>query len=403
VTADFGATWAASERLQLSDTLRFTRFRIPGAGEFGETSLFSTSATGVPNLFANCRPPFTAATCPQHIFNSPADVIAQSYASLLAQDHFSNQIEGRYELGKRLGARLGWRFEQRSIDNDLASTIAETFYPTNPARGDCAGKPLQPDGSCQVTVSANLVGETLIRRHSLLAGAWAMPVDQLRLNLDLEWGAANRTFTRIDPRRFDQVRGRAAYRPAKWLEFTAAGNRSDSSNPVTDVDYAQHHRAYSFTAAASHKQTFALELAYDYSSDRSHALICYVTTKSAPSSPACPGLTGYLQATSFYDESVHYGNVALKWKPVRRVTALVGYNLTDGDGSALLLNPLMPPGPTGFVYHRPTASLAIDVTHRVTWRAAWGYYGYDDRGAAGPTLPRDFTAQTGTVSLKYAF
>jgi hypothetical protein len=85
------------------------------------------------------------------------------------------------------------------------------------------------------------------------------------------------------------------------------------------------------------------------------------------------------------------------------VRALVGYNVSDGAGSALLLNPLAPAGPTGYIYQRPTASLALDVTNRVTWRAAWGYYGYDDRGPAGPTLPRDFTAQTGTVSLRYSF
>ena len=403
VTADFGATWAASERLQVSDTLRFARFHIPGVGDFSETSLFATSAVAVPNQFSGCRPPFTPATCPTHTGNSPADVIAQSFGSLLAQDHFTNQLDGRYEFGKHFGARLGWRFEQRSIDNNLASVIAETFYPTNPSRGDCAGHPVQPDGSCQVTISANSLGETLIHQNSLLAGAWAMPVDALRLNLDLEWGTADRTFTRIDPRRFDQVRGRASYRALKWLEFTAAANRGDSSNPVIDVDYAQHHRSYSFTATASRAQTFSLELAYDYASDRSHALICYVTTQATAASPTCPGLAGYLRATSFYDEAVHFGSFSMKWKPVKRVTALVGYNVSDGAGSALLLNPLAPPGPTGFIYHRPTASLAVDVTNRVTWRAAWGYYGYDDRGPSGPTLPRDFTAQTGTVSLRYAF
>ena len=403
VTADFGATWAASERLQFSDGVRFARFRIPGVGDFTETSLFATSAVAAPNPFSNCKPPFTPATCPTHTGNSPADVILQSYASLLAQDHFNNQLEGRYEFGKHFGARLGWRFEQRNIDNNLASILAETFYPTNPTRGDCAGHPIQPDGSCQVTVSANSIGETVIHQHSLLAGAWAMPVDAVRLNFDLEWGTADKTFTRIDPRRFDQLRGRASYRPLRWLELAASANRGDSSNPVTNVDYAQHHRNYSFTATASHAQSFALELAYDYSSDRSHALICYVTTQATASSPTCPGLTGYLRATSFYDENVRFGNVALKWKPVKRVTAAVGYNVTDGSGSALLLNSLMPPGPTGFIYHRPTASLAVDVTHRVSWRAAWGYYGYDDRGVAGPTLPRDFTAQTGTVSVKYAF
>jgi hypothetical protein len=403
VTADVGATWAASERLQLSDTLRFSRFRIPGVGDFNQTSLFAGSAIATPNLFSGCRPPFTPATCPQHTGNSPADVIAQSFASLLAQDLFTNQLEGRYEIGKHFGARLGWRFEQRDIDNNLASIAAETFDPFNATRGDCAGHPLQPDGTCQVTVNANSAGTTLIRQHSLLAGAWAMPVDAVRLNLDVEWGTADRTFTRIDPRRFDQLRGRAAWRMVKWLEVAAAANRGDSSNPVTNVDYAQHHRAYSFTATASRAQTFALQLAYDYTSDRSHALICYVSTQAPLSSPTCPGLAGYLRATSFYDERVHFGSFSLQWKPLRRVTALVGYNLSDGAGSALLLNPLAPPGPTGFVYHRPTASLAVGVTNRVTWRAAWGYYGYDDRGAPGPTLPRDFTAQTGTVSLRYAF
>ena len=405
VNGDLGLTWAAGEHLQFSDFAHYVRFRVPGVGDLTESSLFATTAVGTPNTFATCKPPFTAATCPAHIANSPPDLSQLVLGGFLAQTLASNQAEARYDISRRVGARVGYRYEQRDIAAGSVALANELFYPTLPNRLDCAGVKPQADGSCQVTTTTNLFGapiiSALIHQHSLLAGLWATPWQALRLNVDFEGSNADQTFSRIDPRRSTQIRARASYRPRPWAEFSATANRADTSNGELNIDAASHHRAWSVNAALSPRKSFTLQAGYNYVNDRSHDLICY-TTQTGTGLP-CPGNPGFLLVKSFYGESLHFGNVALRWKPVKRVTAAASYDISRSVGSALLLNALAVSGPVDSLWHRPSASLAFDVTHRLTWRGSWGYYGYDENGAIGPTLSRDFNTTVGTLSLRYAF
>ena len=42
---------------------------------------------------------------------------------------------------------------------------------------------------------------------------------------------------------------------------------------------------------------------------------------------------------------------------------------------------------------KPAAELAYDLSKAVTAKAAWNFYGYNEKGPSGPTVPRDFHRQ----------
>jgi len=123
-----------------------------------------------------------------------------------------------------------------------------------------------------------------------------------------------------------------------------------------------------------------------------------------PSTPAlCPTDLGLFAGTSFYDNASQFGSIDLRWQPEQRWTARVGYRLTHIDGDTLFLNPLMTFGTLRSNFHQPSASVVYAMGSGISWRAQWGYYGYGESAAAGPTLPRNFHANSGLIGLRYSF
>lgn len=91
-------------------------------------------------------------------------------------------------------------------------------------------------------------------------------------------------------------------------------------------------------------------------------------------------------------------------KPVKRVTINLGYAINSVTGNTLILNPNAPPGPLQFNYHKPYASLAVDLVKGLTWKTAWGFYEYDEKVQPGdPTGSRKFRGNLLTLSMGYAF
>jgi hypothetical protein len=92
------------------------------------------------------------------------------------------------------------------------------------------------------------------------------------------------------------------------------------------------------------------------------------------------------------------------FKPIPRVTANLGYNLTSTSGDTLILNPILTTlGPLAFNFHKPTASVDVDLAKGFAWRTAWNYYDYNEKSAPGSLAPRDFQSNSATLSLRYAF
>jgi hypothetical protein len=83
------------------------------------------------------------------------------------------------------------------------------------------------------------------------------------------------------------------------------------------------------------------------------------------------------------------------------VTAALGYTVTSTNGTALIINPNTPTGPQAYNYHLPTANLIVQLSKGLAYKTGWNFYDYNEKSAAGPTLPRDFRGNAFTMSLRY--
>ena len=171
-----------------------------------------------------------------------------------------------------------------------------------------------------------------------------------------------------------------------------------------------------------------------------------------PNSSA-PGTTQDVPLILNYQERTNTGFFVLTVRPVHRVTLNFGYEITstaghnrwllpggaDGNGELQVLSdvfgnsPPLPGNPTApcpaasipatggcafagpfadaplsqaLNWHKPYAGIAVDICKNVTFKGMYAYYDYNEKETAGLPIvnqPRDFHANTGTLSLRYAF
>lgn len=406
-SGDSGITWSITPDLRVSDTFDWRNFHVPGAESAFATALFAASLTTTPQTFSatSCPAPFTAATCPQHTPDSPPDVLNALAETFLGQDQKENLLQFEYDFSRHAGARIGYRYGQQEIIQNSFERNAELFFPNFANRNDCAQAPIAASGTCSVTTLASLFGDVPVHRHSALAGVWLrlMRADRLRLNFETEITSADRSYTRIDPRQSQLYKARAHYAPRSWMTFVTTLNWREHRNGAADVQGRGHDRSFSFSGTFTRSPRLAFEASYDYSNIFARGLICYISSALPAGTPLCATDAGLFQTTSFYDSTTHFGQARILWSPINRIRANFGYRITSVDGDTQFLNPLAPIGSLRFNYHQPLAALAIDVRKGLAWKGSWGYDDYNEKSAAGPTLPRSFHANLGTVSLRYSF
>lgn len=414
LAGDFATTVRVTDKFRIVDTFRYDAFRIPGTYSWVTANLFAANLLIAPNAFtpATCPPPFTAATCPQHVNGSAADLIVDNRSDFLRQDRKANTFMLEYDLSKRITAHVGYRFERREITQRVADTQIQTFFPGPTAalanRGACApaaSHPLNPDGTCTVAVPVADVGADFaeINGHTGLIGFSARPTNNFRVSADAEFLSADNAFFRVSPRHLQDYRIRANYQPESWVTLGAAVRILESRNTSFDIGGLGHNRSFGFNSTfAPPEAKWGLDLSYDYNDVFSQTNICFVATPNiaAPGTITCG--TPFLSGISTYSDLSHFASGSLVLKPWRRVTAGVGYAVTSTSGNTLILNPIAPTGPLSFNYHLPTASLAVELSKNLTYKAGWNYYDYNEKSDSGPTLPRDFRGNAFTLSLRYS-
>lgn len=402
---DFGVTIRITERLRLVDNFRYDNFRIPGGWNQTTDSFFGATLLTNPNTFslATCPPPFTAATCPKHTASSGPDVANDIENQFLRQEEKINTTELEYDFTRRITGYAGFRYERRDITDNIQDNQLQTFFPSLPNRGVCAGQPLV-GGVCTVLVPNvfPLIADfTEVNGYSALAGFSARPTNKLRFSFDTEQFYADNTFTRISPRHLQIYKGRVNFKPNNWMSFGGGVNIRENRNDTADVGNLQHNRRYAFNAViAPPEGNWGVDLSYDYNDIFSQTNICFVATPTPAGALSCGA--PFLSGLSVYKELSNIAGGSLYWKPVSRVNMGVGYTITSSTGSTLILNPNAPTGPLSFNYHLPLASVAIQLSRNLTYKTSWNYYDYNEKSNPGPTLPRDFRGNAFSLSLRYS-
>jgi hypothetical protein len=468
--ANWSGVYAVTDKLRILDEFRYDNWRIPGMWALDETNIFGTGyvdpATSLPlpgllqnqAVFntTNCPAPYSAVTCPQHAANSAADVITGLASSFLGQNLKSNTLELQYDFNRRVSAHIGYLYTNRTIAQFSDTNDSELIYfpgGAGSARGDCAvGAPtavdctLNADGSMTYTApgaTSPIRSLTTINENALLLGAVVRPIDALRITGDLEFGYNDNSYTRIDPRQVQSYKIHANYKPRPWAILDGAVEIHENRDNVTMVNNLEHDRSYSFSALLMANQRLSVDFGYNYWNVYTQSEICfnYSITYAYPNpAPPPPTLTGIasssppgvattacpiagasvgspptatppgtgLGALSTYGSTDHFAHAAVMWKPMKRVTAMVGYGGSFVRGNTIFLNPLTPSGTLDFNYQRPYASIAIDLYRNFTYKMSWNYYGFNQTGNTSPfglaaIQSPDFNGSNATFSLRYAF
>jgi hypothetical protein len=412
---------------------------------------------------------FNQATCPQHTASSAADVTNEIATQFLGQNIKSNTLELQYDFNRRYSAHIGYLYTNRKISTmDATFDVGEFTFPGGAtgtaandflaARGDCA--PLTPattpptlPAGCTLLTTGPLAGAieegspgnpipeagndtsrniTNINEQALLLGVVARPIDALRITSDFEFGYNDQSFTRIDPRQVQSYKIHASYKPRPWAMLDGAVEIHENRDNVSTVDNLEHDRSYSFSALLIANQRLSVDFGYNYWDVFTQSLICFAfsTSSANPAPPpanlpvstfpvgvpelsggtACPiaGSPSPLGALSTYRSTDHFAHAAVMWKPMKRVTAMIGYGGSFVRGNTIFLNPLTPSGTLDFNYQRPYASIAIDIYRNLSYKMAWNYYGFNETGNTNPfglaaIQLQDFNGSNATFSFRYAF
>ncbi|MGH9522005.1 MAG: hypothetical protein ACRD3E_05700 [Terriglobales bacterium] len=402
VVAETGATIRLSDHARIVDTFRFQNFREPEMLAQMINYFFNASTVTTATLIQ----PIALPPGPlRHSTSSPADLVNDAYSRNFGQDMKTNEIQLQYDFSRFFGARLGYRFRRRTPHEvETSSVIGGANYPLFPNRNACL--PLTA-GVCEVGTGIfdQESDYVQINSHTLIAGVWFRPSEKLHVNAEAQISTFDNFQMRIDPRQQQIFRIDVNHNPYPWLSLGANLNIREERNSTQDINYRAHWRDVGFNATITPRESFGLDLAYNYTGALQSANVCYVGTLTAPGSTPCVNAPGYLETPGRYDNGTHYGMFALMFKPVPRLSANLGYSITADNGTTLFLYTLQPVGPMAMRWQQPLASLAFDVNKQVQFRAGWNYYQYgeDNGGFWGPTLPRYFHANNTTLSLRYAF
>jgi hypothetical protein len=451
--ADLGLTYHLSRSWSVSEKFRWLDWRDPGNLNQSAFNCTATPGSGLTASGAGCTT-LSSAT---------------SISTLLAERTYYNTAKLNW-TSRRLGAYVGYRYGRREL--------------TGAPVGD------SPTLNSYFSIGVDTPGEidaprniTKINEHTALVGVVLRPTIKLRINTDLELLSADNAFTNVGPRNQQRVRANATYAVNHWASVTggvhfietrnsfgASANSSPDANPANPnlfpttgastvpgaYGHKDHWRYFTVGATLHPNRQFGFDFGWTYLDQLINSATCVpLTGLDATATPAlCNGFNkGGLPLVQDYQERTNSGYANLTFRPVHRVTLLLGYELTstaghnrwllpggsDGSGSLLVTgdifgnspplvgNPITPcpsasaavalgcafPGPfadaplsQALNWHKPTLGVAIDFSKSFTFKFNHSYYDYNEKETQGlplVTLPRNFHANNETISLKYAF
>ncbi len=393
--------------------------------------------------------------------SSSGNLINEQFVYYYGQRTLSDTTLLEFTPSRRFGAHIGFRYGDRVFTAKDDSSSTTVYYPYNLWNNNTlTSRP----AAAVTSPPAGEVHSSVIHERALLTGVLLRPVDLLRISADLEYVNNDNALTRIAPLRLTIFRGRVSYQWSPALSLSGSMNLRQGSNDkfpagfITSPEqpHRDHSRGYNANASYSAKQWLTLDLGYSYADIYSNTSTC-LPVSSRPSVISAQGgvldycydpaiatptpATGDYSVVVRYKERTNTGYLNVAVRPVKRVSVNLGYDIANSSGSddflradtldSLLLqqsrvqagglatvfvpyNPNVPAGPIAINYHRPSIGASVQVSRGIFLKGDYAYYGYNEKSPATPAgvwtgtdwigvPPRDFHANTGSVSVRYQF
>lgn len=253
-----------------------------------------------------------------------------------------NLVEASYDLLSSLTLRAGYRFTHRRARLNIPAPFRS-------------------------------MEDSTLDTHTGIAGLSMRVTTKLRLLTEVERGSANNVFTRVAPYHVTRFRLRSSAQPWKTVRLNGQYLLTDARNPNPFVDNLQRHRSFNIHASWFPNQRWNLDMGY------TRADISSLTTIINPRTLQS-GQSVYIADDNVVDAD-------LTVSPIKAAQISIGYSLINSQGT-FPLN-----------YYQPRARISYDIHRRLSWIAAWGWYGYNEKGVA----LQDYRAHRLTTSLRITF
>lgn len=366
---DIGITYAATDKLRISETFTFDTFNISGGNQFAE-AFFTRTATGGPRatVFTN------------NLFHR-----------LTGFRRFVNTIEADYQFSPRLGVNVGYRFTHRRV---RILGFDQTLPPAaNPTR-------------------TLIEDEESNQTSAVIAGMRVKPRNNWSIYADLEHGESDNAFTRLANYKFTNLRLRSIWRFNRWTLNLSAITRNNenpsfsTTNPTGDFIANTKSRIFSAHADWTPLQQLSLSAGYTYH---------HLTSETDIVVP----LATLTRGTSQYYMRDSYWFFDISAQPIKRISIFASYRLSDdrGQGDRFPSAPQFIISSYPYKLHAPEARVAIRLTRNIDWNVGYQYFDYSERilstipppfppftvPAVLPPAPQNYSAHLPYTSLKIYF
>ncbi|MEK6406116.1 MAG: hypothetical protein AABN34_04045 [Acidobacteriota bacterium] len=327
---DLAATFYVTDRFRISETFRVNNFRINGGDLLAEA-------------LRRSKPTASGDTVLPPVLTNTLSFRTIDYR------RYMNTIEADCDVSRWLSIHAGYRYTDRHIE--IGSSDIAVGTPANPALE-------QLDNST----------------NTFILGLKMKPLKIWSVYFDLERGAADNVFTRVDNYNFTNVRVRSILRPNKTLSFNASLVTKDNNNPSIAEDnrnFGVNVKSRVFTSSAdwSPNEKFSLNGGYTRANVTSDAQIIFFLTGSLKTF----GESRYFQRDNFVFVS---GFVQLH--PRAQLFAGSHLHKDPGQGDRLSTTSVLI-GSFPYEFQSSEAKFVVKLNKNVEWIAGYQYFDYKEQ------------------------
>ena len=346
-TVDAAVTFDLNKNFSLSDSFRYSSFKIQRDMRTFQTTI---TQTGTAN---------------------PTTTLANTFGDRLTElTSYTNTVDLGMNFSKKFTANLGWRAMKRDVK--LAGSV------TTPTSSPSATNPALNDEAESVTT------------HAFIGGLRWRPTNRTSFILDTEHGTNNNAFIRTNPLDFTRFRFRTQIQATDKLSFVGAFTSVDRTNPTPQVQNESNVRSYTASVNWEPDSRVWINAGYDY-----HDLFTTANLRYSVGTPLVV-VTGRLLA---------YGRINSIFTNARfgltnRLDLLVVYyyikdlgapSVTTGTNDTILALPLR--------RHNPEGRLAYRFNNHVTGNLSYRHFSYNERD----TSVLDYRSNLVTLGARFTF